>query len=480
MSLRVARLPKLLISTLMVATAAVVAAHGLASTGSSGGGHTSGGSTDGFTLDPSFVGPGYYARFPHGPSSSMEFFPIYTYQLNLGQWSQLPARIAAMGVNGIDDAYDAPVSSDFQLGLRYGLRFNLMGKLPPPSASRSVSSYAMQDEPNQTSSPYAASSCSPTNDTCAKAYVGVAHAYRAEDRTRPVWGNFTKDVDEWTPPPTGWTVAQFARHESEMLGALDIASADFYGWTDSYEWNQATGRGTGHYGAWVYGHTVERLSALDPHIPAYGFVECCDSTDGNGTVKPTNEMMPGMLRAAIWNILVHGGRGYVFWTTNFWDSSPGGDPEADPYPGATYQGAYALYGEHQWDAQYNSAEMVDHEVESFAPELNSPTIRGIAAHSSDGVPVATLGKDVGGRLWLLAQADGNPTFPLSNTSPMTATVTLPRAVRAGTVLKVVGENRTVTVNAEHQITDTFGTTTETPFSGRPITYGYQHHVYAAS
>ncbi len=435
------------------------------------------GATQRLPLDSTFVGPSYYARFTHGPSSSMTFFPIYTYQLNLGQWSELPARIAAMGVNGVDDAYEAPAAGDYRLGLGHGLRFNVMGR-PSSTQPHVVTSYAMQDEPNQTGSPYAASACSPSDDTCAQAYVTLADASRKADPTRPVWGNFTNDVDEWSPPPSGWTSAEFAGHEREMLHGLDIASADVYGWTDTYEYNQATGQGTGHYGAWVYGHAVARLHQYNPAIPGYGFVECCDSTDGDGTTKPTNEMMPGMLEAAIWNILVHGGRGYVFWTTNFWDSSPQGDPYADPYPGATYQGSYAIYGEHQWDAQYEAAQRTNHEVESLAFELNSPTVTGISATAADGVPVATLGKQVHGRLWLLAQADGNVEHPLSNTTPTTATITLPSVVRAGTVLNVVGEHRTVTVDAHHQITDTFATTTETPFSGTPITYGYQHHIYA--
>ncbi len=470
----------------LLAGCAVVALAGLVVSGTVGGAHSSRRGQQAarsiavpkpaLALDPDFVGPGYYAKFAHGPSSSARFFPIYTYQLNLGQWRRLPARLVAMGIDGIDDAYDAPVDGDYRLGHAWHLGFNVMSGGRPVRAA-AVSSYAMLDEPNQTGSPYAASSCSPLRDTCARAYVAAAAAYRASDPTRPVWGNFTKDVDEWSYPPSGWTTAQFARHERTLLGALDIASADDYGWTDPYEWNQGTGQGTGYYGAWVYGHTVARLHAYNPHIPVYGFVECCDSNDAGATTKPSNEMMPGMLAAAIWNILVHGGRGYVFWSTNAWDSAPGGDPAADPYPGATYTGTYALFAERQWAAQYASARQVDRQVKSFAPELNSPTVTGISAASSDGVPVATLGKDVGGRLWLLVQADGDRDDPLSNTAPMRATVTLPSTLPAGTVMTVVGEHRTVIVNARHQISDTFGTTTETPFSGRPITYGYAHHIY---
>jgi hypothetical protein len=48
----------------------------------------------------------------------------------------------------------------------------------------------------------------------------------------------------------------------------------------------------------------------------------------------------------------------------------------------------------------------------------------------------------------------------------------------GTVFTVNGESRTVTVNAGHQIVDTFGATTETPLtSGVSLTYGYAHHLF---
>ena len=252
-----------------------------------------------------------------------------------------------------------------------------------------------------------------------------------------------------------------------MIGALDIVSADDYGWTDPYEWSQANPRAsTGHYGAWVYGHAIDRARYYNPEIPAYGFIECC----GLAAAGPQNTMMPGMIVS---------GRGLVYWTTDFLDSSSGGDPQDEPYPGATYYGNYALYGDHQWDAQYSAARGLDQQVELFAPELNSPTVSDISATSPSGVPIAVLGKDVGGKLWLLAQADGDAAHQLSNTNSISATITLPSAVRPGAVLQVVGEHRTVTVNANHQITDTFGTTTETPtYSGKPLTYGYQHHVYA--
>jgi hypothetical protein len=424
--------------------------------------------------DPNFVAPSYYKRFAHGPSSRMSYFPIYTYQLNLGQWNRLAARIKGMGVRGIDNAYDGSSPAEIRLGARYGLTYNVVpGR---PTRARDVTSYAMMDEPDNDGSPFAASSCSPSHDSCAQAYVEQAGRYRAADPTRPVWGNFTKDVEEWSYPPSGWTTARYEQHIRVMIRALDIVSADYYAWTDPYEWTQGSGNiGTGHIGSWVYGHTIDRLRFYDQRIPIYGFVECC----GPGPGVQRNHMTPGMIQSAVWNILVHGGRGIVWWTTDFWDSNTGGDPHDRPYAGATYWGNYALYGDHQWDAQYGAARRVDAQISAFAAELNSPTVTGISASSSSGVPVSALGKDYGGKLWLVVQADGNQAHPLSNTTPTRATIQLPSVVRPGTVLEVIGEHRTVKVTGAHRITDTFATTTETlPYLERPLTYGYQHHIYA--
>jgi hypothetical protein len=430
--------------------------------------------------DPNFVAPSYYKRFAHGPSSSLSYFPIYTYQLNLGQWNRLAARIKAMGVGGIDNAYDGSSLAGIRLGARHGLTYNVALGRPSRhvAPARGVTSYAMLDEPDNDGSPFAASSCAPSHDSCAHAYVELADAYRAADQTRPVWGNFTKDVEEWSYPPTGWTPARWQQHIHVMIRALDIVSADYYAWTDPYEWTQGSGNtGTGHIGSWVYGHTIDRLRFYDRRIPVYGFVECCGPAPG----PQRNIMMPGMIQSAAWNILVHGGRGIVWWTTDFWDSDSGGDPHDRPYAGATYWGNYALYGDHQWDAQYDAARQVDAQISALAPKLNSPTVTGISARSPSGVPVSALGKDYGGKLWLVVQADGNQAHPLSNTTPIRATIQLPSVVRAGTVLEVIGEHRTVKVNGAHRITDAFATTTETlPYAEQPLTYGYQHHIYAMS
>jgi hypothetical protein len=422
-------------------------------------------------LDTTFIGPSYYSKWTAGPPASMDYFPIFAYHMNLGQWSELPARLKAAGINGIYMAYDESDQLNLDIARQNGFTILLAQDGRKVETFRNnptaVTAYAMADEPNQDGSQYAAIG-DPTLDAGGNRYAQDAAAMKSADPTRPVIGNFTKDVMSYAYPPSGWTSTQFQAHNSRMLKALDISSADVYGWTDNWEWSQRNPASSGNFGAWVYGEQIKRLRSYNPNAPAYGFVECCASGDS----PPSNTMMPGMIESAVWNMIVKGARGFTYWPRDFYHT------DDQHYTGATYTGEYSLFGDHQWDAQFNRASQVNAQVKSYARILNSPTVSGISATGQNSVPVAALGKDNGGKLWLLAQADGSNLRPLSNTTPMQGTITLPSTIPVGTAFDVVGESRTVTVNANHQIVDTFGTTTETPtYSQRALTYGYQEHIY---
>jgi hypothetical protein len=420
--------------------------------------------------DPSFIDPtSYYARFSNGPSTSKSYFPILAYQMNLGQWSGLPARVTGMGVNGIYYGYDGTDQNNFNIAAANGLKAFISGSIGSRSNGQVVDGYAMYDEPNQDASPYRESAGTPSNDVGANKYIADANAYRSRDSTRPVVGNFTKDVFEWAWPASGWSTSDNEAHMRRQLGSLDITSADVYGWTDNWEWDQSSGNtGTNHIGAWVYGHMIDRLQYYNPNSPAYGFVE---GVAAWGT-PPTGSMTPNMIETAVWNLLAHGAQGWTYWPRDFYHN------DDQPYSGATYTGEYSLFGDHQWDTQYARAKAVDADVKSNATALNSPTVSGISATGQNGVPVTALGKDIGDKLWLLAQADGDSSHPLSNTTSMTGTVTVPNSVPVGSVFDVLGENRSVSVDSSHHIVDTYGTTTEKPlYSSRSLTYGYAHHIY---
>lgn len=436
-----------------------------------------------FEHDPAFIGPDYYAQWSKGPSSSTSHFPILVYHMNLAQWSGLAARVSGCNINGVLMAFDQSAGYIMDTAIANGLEIAGIASLAQwhqapannietvyPSQSSNITAYAMSDEPNQTGSVYdKAGDGTPSLDTGALTYVTDAQDQKTADPHRPISGNFTKDIFEWNNTSgVGWTVAQVEQHNRTMAEQLDIVSADVYGWVDEFEWNQDDATlGTKHVGAWMYGHVIDRLKYYNPDAPAWGFVESCRS--GNGV----NTMMPGMIETAVWNIIVHGGRGFTYWPRDFYGTG------IDLYAGANeFIGEFNTFADHQWDANYTRMQSVNGTVLANATRLNSPTVLGCSA-SSATVPVSVLGKDFGGKLWMVVQADGNATYPLSNTTSMTATITVP--LPAGTVLNVVGESRTVTVNSSHQFTDTFGTVTETPWATvrtiPAITYGYQHHIY---
>jgi hypothetical protein len=399
----------------------------------------------------------------------MDYFPILAYHMNLNQWVQLPARLKAAGINGIKMAYDQSDNGIFATAATTGFTFlgihstaawnqgaaNIIDNVR--ANAQVATAYDMADEPNQDGSVYDKARGTPANDVGAATYVQDANQQRIADPSRPITANFTKDLMEWNNYATGWTAADVERHNRTMIDALDITSADVYAWVDEYEWKQAAAAngdyGTRHAGAWIYGHAIDRLEYYNPDAPAYGFVETTVSGDCSNTA------MPGMIESAIWNLLAHGARGYTIWPRDFCGRNQ------QPYTGVTYTGEFSMFADHLWDAQYARLGQVDGDVADNARALNSPTVKGVT-------------KDLDGRLWVLAQADGNTQYPLSNRSAMTGTIRLPAAITPGTVFTVVGEGRTITVNASRELVDTFATTTETPTStGRALTYGYDHHIY---
>lgn len=433
--------------------------------------------------DPSFIGPSYYAKWSKGPSTSMDYFPLQAYHMNLNQWSQIPARLKGASINGVMMAYDQSDNGIFATAANNSLTFlgiastAQWGRAPANNIdgvranSQVATAYSMADEPNKDGSVYDKARGTPTNDVGANTYVNHSNQQKSADPNRPILGNFTKDLMEWNNyGPSGWTAADVEKHNRTMIASLDIVSDDVYAWVDEWEWKQSAAAdgdyGTRHAGAWIYGHAMDRLKYYNPRIPRFGFVEAVRSGDCS------NSMMPGMIETAVFNLLVHGARGITYWPRDFCGLN------MQPYAGATYTGEYSVFGDHLWDAQYERMVKVGAVVKANARALNSPTVSGITATGQNGIPVAALGKDVAGKLWLLAQADGNAQNPLSNRTQMTGTITLPDSIAAGTKFSVQDENRMVTVNSDHQIVDTFKTTTETPTStGKPLTYGYDHHIY---
>jgi hypothetical protein len=532
-----------------------------------------------FSLDPSFQGASYYAQFsnafcrfdPSYPSDNCQnFFPVSVWPITSGNWwPGSYARAKQEYVNGVFDGGQNDSEPTFSGAVTNHLWYivggpctwlgsgagpyafdNCANQNPsqrlttPTNWNATVIGYSWPDEPDtNVTNPYLAGStgcpsppasqpdaCSSLqNANVATSRSGDGTAYGSGTSTRINEENFTKGVFEWAYPPSGWTLAQYDAHLSQLMSPLTMILDDVYGWTDTYEWSQCAQSATqasassnnfntsactantaglptdrtGHAGAWVYGHVIDRIHTLDPHVvklPISEQLECCGGSFASNDIhgQNSNIITPDMLASATWSILVHGGLGFDEMDYNLqdWISGNRNTAAQNLYPnvGSSWQQNGAM-ADHTWDGNYAQMQADNMLATTFAPWLNSPTVTGVSATSSltqsGTVPVTALGKQitVGGQnyLWVIAQADGDATNQMSNLTPTTGTITLPSSVAAGTVYAVYGENRTVTVNASHQIVDTFGTVTRdvpnwmntsgTVYTNGPLTYGYATHIY---
>lgn len=374
--------------------------------------------------DPAFVGPSYYGKWSNGFSTSPSFFPIGVYN-QTPQNANAPASAwKAWGANTFVSLYSYGDAAWTQSALdaAAGAGMNVIGEASPDAdgfrnGTVSRADVVQPDEPDY-------------NGVVPSTYDASVQRDQAADPQRPTFGNFTK----------GMAYGGFGRSDADMstyCRNLGIVSGDIYGITDPWE------QGGSHAGVYIYGRMIDRIHALCPGKPAWGFVETTQPS--NTAARPT----PDQAEAAVWSILVHGGRGVSYFIHDFY----GADGPSN------YAGDYALLVDPLAKPVKDRLQQVNTQIASLAPVLNAPTVP-LTATSDGAAPVTALGKDDGGRLWVLAQGDGNETH--TSGASVNGTVEVP--VANGTVFEVVGEGRTLTV-ANGTLVDHFNP--------------YQHHTYRA-
>jgi hypothetical protein len=373
-----------------------------------------------------------YQQWKNGPdpSGSNAYLPIGVWEQSgnrqeNGQDNALNYRALGINVdvNGYEPADGWPT---WQLGASgpYGLD-------PPYSEPPGLNqSSFLADEPDMNQVDF------PTNnELTAPALQAEANAVRTWDPTRPTYVNFGKcmSISDWIGCNTGIQSPAATSYQTMMrqyCSAADIESSDYYGYTDPYE-------PANYHGAYTYGLAIVNDKAMCGLAkPTLGFVETGHPFPNSGTTTPAQ------IRAAVWDEVLHGANGIIYFVHDFYSDGFTEDglltTEADAKP---------------------TVQSVDSELTQLAPELNSPSLTGVSASSSGGVPVTTMLKVFGGQTYLFAMADGNASLP--NSGATTATFKVPGTGDA-TLATVLGENRTVTV--------TGGTLTD-QFSP------YQVHIY---
>lgn len=305
-------------------------------------------------------------------------------------------------------------------------------KARTPLGSR-VKAWTLDDEPDMRRWDVKATDVYPAN------FRQFGDRVRAADPSRPVYTNFGKAmaIYGWNGYHAGTAggTGSYAGDMALYCQSSDIVSADFYGWTDPYEGSTATYRG-----AWTYGRVIDTIRTnCGADKLAWGFVEA--THPWQETAPANNRVTPAQIESAVWNQVVHGANGVLYFA--HWFDNTGAVVEDSLLRDPAVRARIAA---------------VNASLHAIAPVLNTRSTTGqVSVTSTGGVPVTFMHKRHDGGHWIVAQADGGPAMPLS--AATTATFTVP--VESGTA-EAVGEARTVPV-VGGKLTDQFG--------------AYGHHVY---
>lgn len=252
-------------------------------------------------------------------------------------------------------------------------------------------------------------------------------ALRAADPTRAIYANFGKGfaLDPWVGYHTGPGPTQ-ADDFAKYVEPTTFLSSDYYAVTDPYE-------RLDQHGIWGYGRAVDNTERNAGSRAVWGVVEAsAPFAQGKVANNIAGRMPPDLIMAAVWEMIVHGADGIIYFCHDF---SDGGQVEdgclADPGMPAAMKLANAS-------------------VQSYAAVLQTPDVPGTNATSNGSIAVATLTKRHGGFTYVFAMADGSASYP--NGQPVDATISVSGAGNG--TLEVLNDGRFVSM-ASGQFTDQF-------------------------
>jgi List-Bact-rpt repeat protein len=358
----------------------------------------------GITTTPVDGGPDYYSHFSNPLPSDTAYFPITAWFRPALDQSTIN-REKAFGLNGMVGV-ENPEGTQEGLLRQAGMhvfvqadertRFNDIGS--------ETAGWLTSDELDMC--------CGPPGFGGGNGYQmldSIRAGLPQDNRLR--FTNYGKGVIFWE---TDQQAAQFVNQYQ------DVVSDDVYWFTDPNE--KSDPRSGFAYG---YGDTVSRIRYLDSldgkRKPVWAVVELgwpfTESASAGG-----RRILPAESRAAVWQSLIAGARGIVYFDHNFGPGTPGSTILDAGYP----------------DTQA-MMKSVNAQVQSLAPVLNSPTITSGVSVSG---PVRWMGK--------LTSSGGVYIFAGATTGATSATFTVP----SGTTAEVVGEGRNIPISGG-TFTDSF-------------------------
>lgn len=369
-------------------------------------------------------GKDFYGRFPVTLPGGQDFFPVGVWFESVLQTSDVKLDRAA----GINTYVQLTENSDLSLIQANGLH------AIPSSPSPFASGYLVSDEVDMWagggSNKWTGKEqgegviCKPADSGCGFTVQEALTAKLPKNALR--YANYGKGVTFQLKNPQA---AQFVNTYQ------DVVSADNYWFTDPYICSLVEGGAVFADGrdlsddecriAAHYGWTVDRVRSLvEParSKPVWAFVEL-----GHPFSEPDSlSITAPQIRAAVWNSIIHGARGVVYFNHSF-----GGDCISQH-----------ILREDCGQQVRPTVTAVNRQIATLAPVLNSPSVNGLVTTDSSGVDLSI--KVFRGNFYLLASANRGGIQNIKFTF----------ACGNATTASVLDEERSVKVS-ENVFTDTF-------------------------
>jgi hypothetical protein len=420
------------------------------------------------TQAPTGVSPAYWSKWSNGPSTADTWFPLAAWQAHIdtsfggvvSPYSDLGAGLADAGMNVIDGTWDWLESTGPSYVSRaIALNMKVIASGPDMSYLQSNPSHDSAIIGWQTGDEFDMNRSNENAPFGPNSPTTVHNAYltgKTQDPTRPQNINFGK------PTGGGFYTANGGYDTGSQLGDLtlyqqsaDMTSIDYYWYTDPWE---------STHGAYLYGISLdtERYYARrsDPNKPVWMFVETSRPWDISSPA-----ITPAQMEAAIWNSIVHGARGIVYFNHDFGAGTGSSSGELGVWSASYYDRTTG-------DAIIAKLKTVNARIMGLAPVLNSAelgTINGstgretftsymTVSSSASGIPIDIMVRQYGGQTYVFAQASGSSSHQASGST-------------TGTFTWLAGGSGSITVRDESRtVTMTNGVWTDT-FTA------YQLHIY---
>jgi hypothetical protein len=373
----------------------------------------------GAELTPVDGGADYYAKFSPSFPVTPGFFPIGVWLAAVNQPSDISSDQAA----GLNTYVQLTDNSDFGLVANSHMYF-ISNQTVTPSAN--TVGWFVNDEADMWGGPGSAAwtgkypgggtTCRPASAACGYTIQAKLASQLPADR-RLRYANYGKGVTFWESD------TQAARFVNSYQ---NVVSADNYWFTDENICGADEGGQLSDTASLAddglqpslchlavnYGKTVKRVRSLANYAkPVWGFVELGHPATENNW--PT--ISPQQVVAAVWQSLIAGARGIIYFNHSFGGSCITDNVLRDPCYGKIRATIIEL----------------DSQIKALAPVLNAPFANGVVK-AGDGAVISTKWYD--GHFYLLAGAS----------KPGLHTVTFSMPCVGTAIATVLHENRTIT------------------------------------